>query len=87
VELHQADGDDYENLHSAMESRGFKRTITADDGTIYHLPTAEYDRRGDSLTNEILLLSAEEAASSTGKRYSIIITESNGRRWTGLTKA
>jgi len=87
VELHHADGDDYENLHTAMEGQGFSRTIKSGDGVTYHLPTAEYDRRGAALTSDTVLASAKMAASSTGKRYSILVTESNGRKWTGLQKA
>ena len=42
IELHGADEADYENLHEAMERRGFVRWIESDGGR-YRLPTAEYN--------------------------------------------
>ena len=53
VELHRATGEDYSSLHSAMEYQGFSRTIRSDDGIIYILPTAKYDRTGDNLSIQI----------------------------------
>jgi hypothetical protein len=83
VELHNATYSDYETLHSAMESEGFSRTITSDVGFTYQLPTAEYDRLV-TLTRSQVLESAKRAASTTGKKYLILVTESSGRTWTGL---
>ncbi|HEX8668887.1 MAG TPA: hypothetical protein VF727_11020 [Allosphingosinicella sp.] len=52
VELHGATGQDYENLHEAMEAAGYRRYIddTATNGTLgrWALPTAEYDCTGES---------------------------------------
>jgi hypothetical protein len=42
VELHGASGADYEQLHAEMAKLQFRRTVVADDGTTYQLPTAEY---------------------------------------------
>jgi hypothetical protein len=86
VELHNADDDDYEALHSAMKSEGFSRFIKSDDGTKYHLPPAEYVRSGE-LTRKQVLDSAKSAAAETGRKSSILVTESVGRSWSGLTKA
>jgi hypothetical protein len=61
VELHDADEDDYDTLHSAMEDEGFSRTITSGKGVAYYLPSAEYDRSGD-FTIEQVLDSARNAA-------------------------
>src|SRR5438128_1328616 len=83
VELHDAADDDYETLHSAMERSGFSRQITGSDGDVYHLPTAEYERKG-SLTRQEVLDSANGAASTTGKKHGILVTESAGRKWSGL---
>jgi photosystem II stability/assembly factor-like uncharacterized protein len=85
VELHQATYQDYENLHSAMSEAGFSRYITSDDGNTYHLPTAEYDRSG-ILTRSQVLSQAKAAANSTGKSNAVLVTESAGRTWNGLTK-
>jgi len=85
VELHQATYQDYENLHAAMGMAGFSRYITSDDGTVYHLPTAEYDRSANLQRSEILD-QAKAAANSTGKANAVIVTEANGRTWQGLVK-
>ena len=86
VELHQADSDDYETLHSAMEDEGFSRLIHSDDGIWYHLPEAEYTISG-SLTRSNILDRAERAANKTRKSSSILVTESAGRSWRGLSRA
>lgn len=83
VELHKAYEDDYEVLHAAMEQRGFSRQITSDDGVTYHLPTAEYNYSGSKTRSRVLEL-AKEAASETNKKYAVLVTESNGRSWSGL---
>ena len=85
VELHHADQDDYDVLHSAMEDEGFSREIASSEGTRYHLPTAEYNR-SSSLTRQKILDSAESAASKTRKKFEILVTESAGRSWRGLPK-
>lgn len=86
VELHDANEEDYEKLHKAMEDQGFTRTITSGKGVVHHLPTAEYRREAD-LTREEILDSAKVAAATTGKDYGAIVTESDGIRWFGLKKA
>jgi hypothetical protein len=83
VELHKAYEDDYGVLHAAMEQRGFSRQITNDDGVTYHLPTAEYNYSGSKTRSRVLEL-AKEAASETNKKYAVLVTESNGRSWSGL---
>lgn len=82
VELHNAGYGDYEALHTAMASQGFTRQIS-DGKKTYRLPTAEYNREG-SLERSAVLESAENAARTTGRRYSILVTESEGRTWSGL---
>lgn len=86
VELHDADLNEYEVLHGAMEDNGFSRVITSSDGDLYHLPWAEYDCQG-SLTKAQVLKSARAAAETTGKKYGILVTESTGRTWYGLKRA
>src|SRR5436305_1179783 len=83
VELHSAEWNDYERLHQYMEQQGFTRTITASDGTVYQLPTAEYDFNGSNTAREVLA-KAEYAAQRTGRRYGILVTEAKMRTWTGL---
>ena len=83
VELHSATYQDYETLHAAMESQGFARTITSDQGVEYMLPTAEYYREGQ-LTRDQVIESAKRAAATTRKSYAVLVTESNGLTWVGL---
>jgi Endoribonuclease GhoS len=83
VELHRANQDDYDSLHSAMEEEGFSRQIKSSDGTRYYLPTAEYTCTSSKTRGEILD-SAAAAATTTGKKWEIIVTESAGRSWQGL---
>lgn len=83
VVLHEAEAEDYENLHSLMEEQGFSRTIASDRGRTYHLPEAEYTCEGDRTKAEILLM-AKAAATQTEKKYAVLVTQSDGRTWYGL---
>jgi hypothetical protein len=85
VELHDADddGDDYKTLHKAMRAEGFSRFITNSTGKKFRLPTAEYNRTAD-ITKQQVLASAKQAAATTGRSASILVTESNGRVWENL---
>jgi hypothetical protein len=83
VELHNAQGSDYERLHTAMEQKGFSRQITADDGRAYHMPWAEYNGNGN-LTSTRVRDIAREAADSTGKSNAVFVTEAASRAWIGL---
>jgi hypothetical protein len=85
VELHNASYSDYESLHTAMETEGFERTITSNDGVLYNLPTAEYYRSAN-LTKGQILESAKRAATTTRKAFAVVVTESNGVTWEGLSK-
>lgn len=84
VELDYATEADYQTLHAAMERLGFSRFITSDDGIVYHLPLAEYKREGNLNRNQVLR-SAKSAATATGKTYAVLVTETSGRTWVGLT--
>jgi hypothetical protein len=83
VELHSASYSDYETLHAAMARRGFSRQIAADNGTVYQLPTAEYDKKGDFTKQQVLGL-AQAAATETGKAFAVLVTQSESRIWAGL---
>jgi hypothetical protein len=82
VELHNAGEEDYTALHDAMEQAGFSRTITSDEGKEYHLPTAQYCCSGD-FSLEKVLKAAKAAASTTGKRHAVIVTQGPST-WSGL---
>lgn len=83
VELHGANWQDYEVLHSRMAAEGFSRTITSDQGDVYELPTAEYDLVGP-FTQAQVVAKADRAAAFTGKSRGILVTEAVGRTWRGL---
>lgn len=86
VELHNADEDDYETLHEAMEAEGFTRTIRNSDDKLLHLPTAEYNYSGNS-TRSVVLDKAKSAAKKTNCAYEVLVTESAGRTWYNLSDA
>ena len=76
IELHNANFKDYTNLHAAMRRQGFAQSITANDGREYILPTAEYfiNTPADRST---VYNSAMQAATSTGRAFWIITSETN----------
>lgn len=87
VELHgYPSAEDYEQLHQAMATAGFERTIKGSDGKWYHLPTAEYSI-SCNYTGEQVRSMAASAAATTGKKYSILVTASQGRCWLNLPEA
>ncbi len=83
VLLHKADENDYESLHKSMEDKGFSRTITSDDNRKFHLPQAEYDLTATLTCTQVRAL-ASEAAASTGKKFSVLVSQSISRCWEGL---
>lgn len=85
VVLHDAEWEDYDELHQYLANAGFARTVTSDKGTTYHLPEAEYDFSGNIARSDVLDM-VKSAAARTGKRYSVLVTESAGRTWYNLAK-
>ncbi len=86
VELHAASTtEDYDTLHEQMEARGFNRTIEDGEGVTYRLPWAEYNCDADNSIEEVLA-AAKDAATVTGKKYAVLVTESKQRRRYGLTQ-
>jgi hypothetical protein len=83
VELHNANWTtDYETLHAAMAVEGFTRT-TVKDKVVYNLPTAEYSKVADLNTSQVLEL-AKKAATKTGKRFSVLVSNCYGREFYNL---
>jgi hypothetical protein len=83
VELHNAQWSDYDQLHSAMEQKGFSRHITSDDGKIYQMPWAEYNGTANLTSSQVRDI-AKEAADTTGKQNAVFVTEAVTRAWVGL---
>jgi len=86
VELHSNQyAPDFETLHNAMQKEGFSKLITADSREIYYLPRGEYDISSTKNRSQVLD-SAQRAVQATGKSAEILVTESLGRKWSGLTE-
>jgi hypothetical protein len=84
VELHRADNDDYEQLHTSMANKGYSRTIRSDDGKDYQLPTGTYVVSNTNVTIDTALNAAKAAANETGKSSSIIVADWTKASWNGL---
>ena len=84
VELHSASYADYENLHVFMQQNGYLRTIRADDGNTYQLPTGTYVSTGTFSSSDVALRAAINAADATGKKSAVIIADWNAAKWQGL---
>lgn len=85
VELHDANEANYQQLQEYMEEEGFANIIATRGGDAFKLPPAEYNFVGN--VNRIRVLEkAKSAASRTGKKHAVFVTESAGRIWDGLGK-
>ncbi len=86
IELHSSQyNPDFETLHRAMTQKGFGKLITADSGITYHLPRGEYDIQITSDRSQVLN-AAKQAVQTTGQSAEILVTESTGRTWSGLSE-
>ena len=83
VELHDANYQDYINLHLYMTQEGYTTTIRANNGVTYHLPPAEYELIADCTLGQALG-KAERAAQKTRKRAAVLVSEYRGCIWSGL---
>lgn len=86
VELHNATYSDYETLHNEMAKQGFKRTIPADNGVKYSLPTAEYYFEGNYTAQDVNNL-AKAAATKTNKNFGAITVLWTSASWYNLPTA
>lgn len=86
VELHNATYQDYVNLHAYMSQEGFTNTLRGDDGTLYHLPPAEYELNANFTAAQVRD-KARKAAARTQKSYAVVAVERGAAAWVGLAKA
>ncbi|MCP9269865.1 type V toxin-antitoxin system endoribonuclease antitoxin GhoS [Xenorhabdus sp. XENO-1] len=84
VELHNAKSTDYDELHDKMKKKGFKKTISTNDGKEYSLPSAEYNYPSDSKDKYEVCDLAYGIAKTVKKNPSVLVTKSDGRTWRGL---
>lgn len=77
VELHGASSFDSEALHGFMAALKFRRTISADDGRDFILPTATYYSFGDLATEDVraLAATAATAANRTGPTSWVLVID------------
>jgi hypothetical protein len=88
IELREAEVEDYASLDAAMIEEGFVRWIVAGGGIRQTLPTGEYNLIDSDLHQSVVLGRAEEAAYAVKPTPapSIMVTESAGRIWSGLSE-
>jgi hypothetical protein len=86
VELHSANWNNYEVLHAAMQRRGFLRTIRANDGKVYQLPTGTYAAEKTTSSLQNALDAATAAAQETGLQAWILVADWNSASWRGLNQ-
>jgi hypothetical protein len=85
VELRDANWpDDYiSRLHLAMAREGFSKTITDDEGIVYELPASEYYKSTSENIEEVIER-AKKAATTTGKRFGVIVGDCSNLKWNCL---
>jgi hypothetical protein len=86
VELQEGTDEDYASLDAAMIEDGFVRWIIG-GGKKERLPSGEYHLMDSDLHQAMILGRVEEAAYAVKPtpRPSIVVTESAGRIWSGLS--
>ncbi|MBK7434595.1 MAG: hypothetical protein IPI66_12340 [Chitinophagaceae bacterium] len=84
-ELNNAIDEDYYNLDERLTRFDFSETIKSEDGQSYILPRGEYRISGEFTRQKVLDL-AILAAGDFKHDCKILVTESNGTAWTGLTR-
>jgi Endoribonuclease GhoS len=84
VELHGAVEKNYEDLHEAMASMGFKRTITSDTGKECELPTGMYNiastknrKEITDLAKTVAITISKNLKTEKSPKYMLIVTEGN----------
>ncbi|HBC1013108.1 TPA: type V toxin-antitoxin system endoribonuclease antitoxin GhoS [Escherichia coli] len=87
VELRDSKDADYDELHDLMEENGFYRTIFAESGKEYFLPSAEYTYSSKTKSCSDVADLAESVASEVSKKPKILVTESCNRCRRNLDRA
>jgi len=86
VELHGKGHNEpaYQQLHLAMEAKGFKRTISSGDNKEYNLPPAEYNLISNIQMSDVLEL-AKQAANSVTINNAVLVSHIYQATWDGMT--
>lgn len=83
VVLYDATFADYQVLYAEVAKRRFTDQIVSDDGKVWTLPPGEYSSHGDLTYLQVREL-ASAAASATGRRYAVRVSEVVANSWIGL---
>ena len=67
-----------------MKAEGFTRVIQSDQGVWYQLPTGMYYGASNA-EQAVVIQAAKRAAGKTGYPSGVVVIESNGAIWNGLT--
>ncbi|MFI4919398.1 MAG: hypothetical protein ACHP65_07570 [Legionellales bacterium] len=84
IELPDATPNDYEILNYKMEQSGFSRTISADGGKFYTLPTAQYMYSSKLQTTRAVRGQVALIALEIKNNPAILVTKFSRSAWTGL---
>ena len=69
-----------------MSREGFSKTITDEKGIVYELPVAEYYKSTSEHVEQVIER-AKKAATTTGKKFGVIVGHCTNLKWSGLTIA
>jgi hypothetical protein len=87
IEIHgEKAATEYEKLNDIMAHEGFSRKIQSSESDIYYLPTGEYFIQTE-LNRDQVISAAIKIGNTLGTEYSILVSESIGITWGGLTKS
>jgi lipoate synthase len=81
VELNESHREfDFTRLHHEMEKEGFSKALSFEgEETVYQLPATKYNKH-DYYTTIRVLESAMKAVASTGKKFSVFVTQGENNR-------
>lgn len=86
VELHGTKSlSDYDGLHQMMQLSGYLRQITSDDGRVFKLPSATYNREaGAPASASAICDQVKSIANKTHFQNAVLVTEMQECAWVGL---
>jgi hypothetical protein len=89
IELYDAAAiEDYDKLNEEMAKQGFRKRVQMPGQPVYQLPTGEYNLYEEFFSASQVLEMAKTAATTTGKKFRILVTKADGNReWFNLEVA
>ncbi|MDO8251397.1 MAG: hypothetical protein Q7T78_16990 [Rhodoferax sp.] len=86
VLLHDATREHYEQLEQELAVKHITDVIVGGDGVAYRMPPAEYQCHGDLTAADVRSICVT-AASTTGRKHAVLVSQYDNAAWIGLTKA